>query len=225
MVWPVLMLVICMAASSLTLHATDSEASLTQESIPIESSEISTTPSEVLNSELFSQMETTSNLSLEAAQTYSEAAQVYSEAVEVYESALNIYQGSISTTYLAIFKDIVSSLPISSDYFLYRSADDSYSMLVGDITFDGSNFSMSSGKVYDVTYISFGYNQPSYYEYSVQEISDISIARGNYLVYSNVGDFPRLESRGVNYEATILFAFIVFFICWIIKPIFKFVMR
>lgn len=158
-------------------------------------------------------------------QVYSNAVEAYSEAVEAYSTALDVYQGTISTTYLTFFKDIVNSLGINDDYLLYRSSNDTYSMIVGDIENNGTYFEMANGYMYNISSVSGSGYGTSYYSYSVSAISDIYIDTEDYLVYSNLGNFPRLEERSVYYEFATLFIISIMLCIVLIRPLFQYVLR
>ena len=148
------------------------------------------------------------------------------EQLELYALSVDAYQGTISTTYLQFFKDIVAGLPIFSDYVFYRSSDNTYSMIVGDIELSGTTFTLNGdGVEYEITQNSgSGYNN-SYYSLSVSTISDYTVRARDYLVYSNLGHYPRLEERGVVFEFALLMAFVTFCICALVRPISNFVLR
>ena len=119
--------------------------------------------------------------------------------------AASVYQGTISTTYLTMFRDVVSSLPVTDDYVLFRSGESTYTLVAGDLDYSGTFTLNGEGKQYDITSVSGSGYSNSYYGYSVGSITSFTLTPGNYLVYSNLGDYPTLEERGVQYEFTTLF--------------------
>lgn len=158
--------------------------------------------------------------------SYDEIISLYLDAVEAYNTSMEVYQGTINTTYLTIFRDVVSNIGVTDDYVLFRSSDDTYSMLVGDLEFSNGEFYLSDfGQLYSVTNVSGGYGYNSYYSYDVVDVSSYSVVVGDYLVYSNLGGYPSLIDRGVNYAFVTLLVFCIFSICCLLRPLFKFVSR
>ena len=148
------------------------------------------------------------------------------EQIELYALSVDAYQGTISTTYLTFFKDIVAGISIFDDYVFYRSSDNTYTMITGDIELTGTTFELiGDGQEYEITQNSGSGYSSSYYSLSVSSISDLSVRAGNYLVYSNLGHYPRLEERSVVYEFALLMAFITFCVCALVRPLSIFVLR
>lgn len=148
------------------------------------------------------------------------------EQIELYALSVDAYQGTISTTYLTFFKDIVAGISIFDDYVFYRSSDNTYTMITGDIELTGTTFELiGDGQEYEITQNSGSGYSSSYYSLSVSSISDLSVRAGNYLVYSNLGHYPRLEERSVVYEFALLMAFITFCVCALVRPLSCFVLR
>ena len=148
------------------------------------------------------------------------------EQLELYALSVDAYQGTISTTYLTFFKDIVAGLSIFDDYVFYRSSDNTYTMITGDIYLSGTTFLLNgNGAKYEISQVSgSGYNN-SYYSLGVSTVSDYTIRAKDFLVYSNLGYYPRLEERGVVYEFAMLTAFIIFGACCLVRPLSNFVLR
>lgn len=143
------------------------------------------------------------------------------DMVELYAVNGQIYDGNISTSNLTYFRDIVAGLGINDNYVLWRSGQYTYTMVAGDLEFDGV-FEMSKGREY-VLNTNTGYN--SYYTYEVHNITDFSLDPENALVYSNIGNYPHLEERGVQYEFATLLCVIIISICILVNNIFKYVLR
>lgn len=151
---------------------------------------------------------------------------LYAEAVEAYNTSVEVYQGTINTTYLTIFRDIVSSLGINDDYVFFRSSDTSYSLLSGDLEYSSGLFTLAdTGQLYTVTSVSGSYNYNSYYSYDVVEVSSYEVVVDDYLVYSNLGDFPTLVERGAGYEFATLFILFVALLCVVLRSVFSFCLR
>lgn len=111
----------------------------------------------------------------------------------------NVYnEGNMNTTYITYFKDILSGSGFSDNYVAFRSGQYEYTMIVGKLEYNNGVISLSEkGKQYV-------FNQTGNYyathNYEVSEISNFSINTGNYIIYSDVGNYPQLIERGAKYE-------------------------
>ncbi len=106
--------------------------------------------------------------------------------------------GSISSTYITYFKDIVSGQSINSDYVAFRSSQYEYILAVGNIDYDGTFNGNGAIKIYTFDTESSNYNQNL--RYTITSDSNFSLSRGETVVYSNLGDYPQLIERGSHYE-------------------------
>lgn len=134
--------------------------------------------------------------------------------------------GNIGSTQLIIFRDIVSQLPINDNYVAVRTGQYEYKLFAGAIKVEGSDFTADTNetiKVYTIDTNSSSYN--STYVYTVNTEQDFNLSASNYLVYSNIGDFPSLEERGVIYAFTSVIILCVIGLCMLIRPLFAFVLR
>lgn len=127
--------------------------------------------------------------------------------------------GTVSATYLTLFEQILNK-NYHDDYIIFRSGQYSYSMLVGDIELNGSTFTSDSVKEY--TYKSSttqGYNQQ--YEFHTLDNQKLNMNVGNYIIYSNLGDYPTVIDKGDNliYGTFLLFA--ICFVMYLFMLIFK----
>lgn len=139
--------------------------------------------------------------------------------------ANSIYEdGNISSTFLDIATDLTNNISVSDDYIFFRSGQYDYTFIYGNIDFTDGVFSSSTYNKIIITTNTSGYNQTRYhYEYS--QGSNLSLTTSDYLVYSNLGHYPNLIERGVYYEYTSLFVFVVVALCMLMRPIFNFVLR
>lgn len=138
------------------------------------------------------------------------------------------YQGTVSETYVKIFEDVVADVSILDNYVFYRSGENQYSMVVGDIKEEDGYFTVESGDMYTVDYVSVegtSWNQQGYYSY--KHYLDVSweFDSEDMLVYSDLKGYPKLEERGVTYAFCTVFVFIVFICSLVLWRIFKFVLR
>lgn len=112
---------------------------------------------------------------------------------EVYD------EGQISSTYVTYFRDIVSGIGFNDNYVAFRSGQYSYTMVVGDLEYNDGLFSLKeNGKEYVFSANNTGYN--SQYNYNVNNITNFSVAVGDNIIYSDLGEFPQLVDRGAKIE-------------------------
>lgn len=136
-----------------------------------------------------------------------------------------IYDGTISTTYLTIFQDVVAKLRINDDYVFYRSGQYEYALIAGDLNYNGNTIRLNdSGTKYVLTYQS-NYGQDNYYHWEVSDISSFSLTLGDYLIYSNLGGYPTLEERETIYAFGTFFVLCVIGICALLRSLFGFILR
>lgn len=98
----------------------------------------------------------------------------------------------VGTSYVSIFSGIARKLPPDVNYVYWREGRYDYCFAYGrDIVLDGSVFSAASS----VVVVSYSTNS-SYSEqpvFSVGSDSSFRLNASNYLVYSNLGDYPCLD--------------------------------
>lgn len=132
-------------------------------------------------------------------------------------------QGNMSTTYISYFDDIVDGLPINYNYVATRSSQYDYILHASDtLKFADGVFTSENGTTYKIT-TSSGYN--STYSYKVLTEYNFTLDTNDQMVYSNIGDYPRLDERGSLYEYALIVTAIICCICLLIRPIFKYVLR
>ncbi len=143
-------------------------------------------------------------------------------AVPLSASAAEVYDGTISTTYITIFRDIVGNVELGDDYVFYRSGQYEYTMIAGKLTYDGSTFAADEATSY---VLSATNNYNSTYQYYVGSVSSWSLSPGSALVYSSLGSYPELIERGDQYALTTLFVLCIALCMSLIRPVFDFTMR
>lgn len=121
---------------------------------------------------------------------------------DVYEN------GTISSTYITYYKDILSGQSIMDDYVGFRSGQYTYTLAVGDLEYNGSFTGNGNIKVYTFDTQSSGYNQAL--KYTVSQDNNFSLNSSDTVLYSNLGDYPQLIERGANFE---VFTAILLCIC------------
>lgn len=138
--------------------------------------------------------------------------QANAETHSVYDN------GSLGTTYITYFKDIISGADFRSNYVAFRSGQYSYTMVVGELQNNNGVISLV-GQGTEYVFSNTG-NYNSQYTYDVNTINDFSLNTGNYIIYSDVGNFPELVERGAKFEilTTILFCTVI--VGYVIRCIF-----
>lgn len=132
---------------------------------------------------------------------------------EVYEN------GSLSTTYVTYFKDILSGCSIQDNYVAFRSGQYSYSLIVGDLEYnEGHIISNGDLKEYQFYTSSTGYNSTYYYQ--VQQLNSFDLQVSNSILYSDLGDYPELVERGAKYEIITAVLISIFMLSCVINRIF-----
>ena len=133
-------------------------------------------------------------------------------------------EGTLSSTYTTYFRDIMAGIEPNQKYVAYRSGQYSYTLAVGNLSISGTTISSTDTVtlyVYETS--SSGYN--SQYRYNVSTVTDFNLDVSNYIVYSNLGNYPILEERGVIYEYTTLYIICIIGLCLFVRSIFAFTYR
>lgn len=134
--------------------------------------------------------------------------------------------GNIGTTQLQYFRDIISNLGINDSYVASRTGRYTYQLFVGDIKYSNGQFVCSQqGSVITVYTINTDTNSFGTYTYNVSTDNNFTFNASNFLVYSNLGDYPSLEERSVIYEFSTFFIIAVVSLCALLRPLFNFVYR
>ena len=134
--------------------------------------------------------------------------------------------GNIGTTQLQYFRDIVSNIGINDSYVAARTERYKYQLFVGDIKFSNGQFIGSEqGSIITVYTINTDTNSFGTYTYNVSTDNNFTFNASNYLVYSNLGEYPGLEERSVIYEFSTLVILAVVALCALLRPLFSFVYR
>lgn len=98
----------------------------------------------------------------------------------------------VGTSYVSIFSGIARKLPLNVNYVYWRAGRYDYRFAYGrDLVLNGTVFS-STAPVVVVSY----FTNDSYSEqpiFNVGSDSNFRLNASNYLVYSNLGDYPCLE--------------------------------
>lgn len=134
--------------------------------------------------------------------------------------------GNIGSTQLQYFRDIVFNLGINDSYVAARTDRYKYQLFVGDLKYlNGQFVGSQQGSVITVYTINTDTNSFGTYTYSVTTDNNFIFNASNYLVYSNLGDYPSLEERSLIYEFSSLVILAVIAICALLRSVFSFVYR
>lgn len=139
---------------------------------------------------------------------------------EIYES------GNISTTYVSMFKDIISNIGFDDNYVMFRDGQYSHTLIVGDLLLENGVISLEkdgTAKEYIISTASNSYN--SNYIYNVNEISSFELNVADEFIYSDLGDYPELIERGAKFETLNTLLICILIICIVINRIFNYRLR
>lgn len=130
--------------------------------------------------------------------------------------------GNLSTTYVTYFEDIVSGIGFNENYVAFRSDQYTYILIVGELEYNNGSITLVGDTAKEYKYyaeITSGYN--SQYRYSVDTLNDFSLDTGNYIIYSDVGDYPQLIERGAKIESITAIILCIFIVMYIVRNIFR----
>jgi hypothetical protein len=118
------------------------------------------------------------------------------EPVSVILSAANISPSyGVGTSNISIFGPIASKLPYGVHYVYWREGQYEYCLAYSaDLVLTGSRFRAASATV--VTYTTSTGSYQSQATFTTASDTNFSLDAGNYLVWSDLGDYPTLYERG-----------------------------
>ncbi len=125
-------------------------------------------------------------------------------------------QYGVGTSNLEIFDRIVAKLPLGVDYVYYRDSQYNYCLAYGNLSYSNSYF--TGRNVTRINYNTYtgSSQQPTF---TVSTVSSFNLSVSNWLVYSNLGNFPSLGGAQGGYRYTVLtqafmLLFTMFYILW-----------
>lgn len=139
-----------------------------------------------------------------------------------HANAYSIYEdGNISSTYVTYFRDIVAGIGFNENYVAFRAGQYEYVMVVGQLEYSGGSFTLvgDSATVYTFSQETTGYN--SRYRYDVTSIDTFSLDTNNRVIYSDLGDYPQLVSRGEKYEMLNTLLIIILLLSFVVFNMFR----
>lgn len=140
----------------------------------------------------------------------------------IQATAAEPYDGTISTTYITIFRDVAAKISPFDDYVFYRSNQYEYTLVSGDLRLDADRITADAVTIYTIN-TDNSYN--STYSYTVSNGGSFSLDVGDNLVYSNLGNYPDLIERNSYETMALLVGFCVALGMFIIRPLYNFVLR
>ena len=138
-------------------------------------------------------------------------------AAPVRASAYTVYDGNISSTYTAIFRDLLSKNGINDDYLFFRSGQYDYVLLIGDLEYADGVFTGEEAKEYKIV-TNTNYN--SSYEYTVSDVRSVNLVPGSSLLYSNLGDYPDLIGLDQYFSFAQLVMIVICICMYLLRSIF-----
>lgn len=135
-------------------------------------------------------------------------------------------QGNISTSVLTYFRDVVSGVGINDNYVFFRSGRYEYKLAVGELKCENNTFSGLDPATYIQIY-TLDTDNSSYdsYRYTLSTEQNFLLNAQNYLVYSDLGHYPKLEERGLYYAFCTLVVICVVSLCLLLHGLYAFVLR
>lgn len=130
----------------------------------------------------------------------------------------DVYDGNPSNTYIQYFKDTLSKIPLGDHYVAFRSDQNEYTMVVGDISYANGVFtSESTCHVYTMQSAN---NYNGYYSYTQGDIGDFYLNPGDHILYSDLGHYPDLEERGQRYEILTTILIVIICVGYVVRNVF-----
>lgn len=111
--------------------------------------------------------------------------------------------GSINSTAYTYLSGVVKSLPVNTDYVLYKSGDYTTTLIYGDLEHSGN--SITSSSITEVVYNQRGKNSGNSYYPTVTKSTknNYTLTVTNDTIYSNLRGFSYIE-RGAENEIKVL---------------------
>lgn len=127
------------------------------------------------------------------------------------------YDGSISTSYITYFQDMLPKKPISENYVFLRSSQYEYKMFVGKFTYENMVLT-ADGSCYVYTLnVNNGYN--STFSFSQSREDGVVVDPGSIMIYSDLGPWPTLQEP-IEYWAYSIF---VLLLAWFLYEVIRWV--
>lgn len=132
----------------------------------------------------------------------------------------SIYEnGSLGTTYITYFKDILSGCSFKDNYVAFRSGQNEYTMVVGELEYSNNTFTLKGqGKEY--VFYTEGTSYSSQYQYRFEDINNFSLNYNNAILYSDIENFPQLIERGAKFEILSVILLLIIMCSFVIRRIF-----
>lgn len=125
------------------------------------------------------------------------------------------YAGPVPEEYREVFGSIAGKISFREDYVFFRSAENEYMMITGDLTYESGSFEAETCTVYRIL---FQDGAPSF---SQREEFDLVLTVNDALVFSDLGYFPDLIDRSEVYSLATLFLLVIALCMYLINGIFN----
>lgn len=143
-------------------------------------------------------------------------------APEVLAAIPSSVYGSVtpSSSYANYAAALLPKLGFSEDYVFFRSADNEYIFVHGDLSLSGTTFSGES-----VDYERFYYGGSSRGYLFDSGTGSLSLDTGGYVVLSNLGDYPTLSGADASMTHVLVFVSTVALCLFVISRLLSFTLR
>lgn len=134
--------------------------------------------------------------------------------------SITSYYG-VGSSNVAIMEGLTSKFDFGNHYVYWRSGQYSYMLAHSrDLVYEGGRFSAPSVQLVEYNTYTGGSSQATWIQ---STDSNFSLAAGNYLVWSDLGDYPQLESgrREREYVQTACLCMAVFFVFGLLNAIWR----
>lgn len=112
-------------------------------------------------------------------------------------SEYSVYDGTMSSTYTEYFRGIISGIGFNEDYVAFRAGQYEYILFVGDLNYENGRFT-GRGRTYHIQTGTGTYN--GNITYTTQDEEAFGLEADTAIVYSSLGEYPELITRGEKYE-------------------------
>lgn len=126
---------------------------------------------------------------------------VPSDVVVLAASSSTPYASVTGGTYTDIVRDMVIKLGWSDDYVFYRANQYVYRFAYGDLNLDGSVFTGDG-----LNFVDFSYTSSSTGYIMSRSTGSLNLNCSDFIVYSNLGDYPSISSDAVLIHLLSFFA-------------------
>lgn len=138
-------------------------------------------------------------------------------AVPIRASAATVtpYDGTISTTYITIFRDFIAKKSFTDNYVFLRSGQYEYKMYVGEFVYENQVLTAQGSCYAYILNVNSSYN--SSYTFSQAREDNVVVDPGSTLIYSDLGPWPTLQESDEYWLFAIFLLFMIWFLFYVMK--------